>query len=141
MSVRPKKRPYLPTLRPLQRDSRYPTREGAGTQRWKIDRRRSRNVVELLRTPKSRRKTLKSMFFWIWGSGAGVRVWVRGGSPRSYPGIRGLYVLFLPLGTCCIPRAQGDPLFIILVKSGPLEKRMPFFKKKSVRVTPCSQSL
>ena len=33
MSVRPKKRPYLPTLRPLQRDSRYPTREGGGTLR------------------------------------------------------------------------------------------------------------
>ena len=32
MSVRPKKRPYLPTLRPLQRGSRYPTREGGGTQ-------------------------------------------------------------------------------------------------------------
>ena len=31
MSVRPKKRPYLPTLRPLQRDSRYPTRDWGGT--------------------------------------------------------------------------------------------------------------
>ena len=35
MSVRPKKRPYLPTLRPLQRDSRYPTRDWRSRRTWR----------------------------------------------------------------------------------------------------------